>query len=157
MSHVCHICELPFTRGYNLRRHIERVHKKGQEDHKINDEDSMMGIVKQPRDSSYKRSYDDISDSDTNDSKSESLEEDSMTESSKSDDGDADSDTEGADSSEEEPGADDTITDNDHDADDGPGNVCCPIDTLEALAQMNKAMGIILNRELSKKSTNFRS
>ena len=79
-----------------------------------------------------------------------------MTESSESDNSDADSDTEGADSSQEESGEDGTVTDNDGEEDDGPVNVCCPIDTWEALAQMNKAMGILLKREL-KKSTNSTS
>ncbi|KAJ8026020.1 hypothetical protein HOLleu_33748 [Holothuria leucospilota] len=141
---------LPFTRGYNLRRHIERVHKHRHGDLEMYGGGSKKGEGKRQHDSSDEGSYDDISQSDTNDSASEPLEEDDMTDSSETDDSDADSDTEGADSSEGESSEDDTVTDNDGEEDDGSENVCCPIDTWEALAHMNKAMTIILKREFKK-------
>ncbi|KAJ8038595.1 hypothetical protein HOLleu_16058 [Holothuria leucospilota] len=109
MSHLCHICQLPFTRGYNLRRHIERVHKHGHGDLEMYGGGSKTGEGKRHHDSSDEGSYDDISESDTNDSSSEPLEEDDMTDSSETDDSDAESDTEGADSSEEESAEDDVV------------------------------------------------
>ncbi|KAJ8038589.1 hypothetical protein HOLleu_16052 [Holothuria leucospilota] len=150
MSHVCHICQLPFTRGFNLRRHIERFHKQNHGDLEMRGGNSKKGIAKRPHDSSDEGSYDDNSESDTNDSASEAKEEDAMTESSETDDSDTDSDTEEADSSEEESSEEDILTDKDGEKDDAPGNVCCPIDTWKALVQMNKAMGIILKREFRK-------
>ncbi|KAJ8018392.1 hypothetical protein HOLleu_43640 [Holothuria leucospilota] len=105
---------------------------------------SKKGEGKRHHDSSDEGSYDDISESDTNDSSSEPLEEDDMTDSSETDDSDAESDTEGADSSKEESAEDDVVTDNDGEDDDGSKNVCCPIDTWEALAHMNKAMALFI-------------
>ncbi|KAJ8021130.1 hypothetical protein HOLleu_40910 [Holothuria leucospilota] len=82
MSHLCHICHLPFTRGYNLRRHIERVHKQSHGDVKMNGGNYKKGIAKRSHDSSDGGSYDDISESDTINSASDPLEEDTMTDSS---------------------------------------------------------------------------
>ncbi|KAJ8030755.1 hypothetical protein HOLleu_27249 [Holothuria leucospilota] len=100
MSHFCRICQLPFRRDYNLRRHTERVHKHSHRDLEMNDGNSKKGIVKPPYDSSDEGSYEDISESDTNDSASEPLEEDSMTDTSEADSSGICSDTEGTDSSE---------------------------------------------------------
>ncbi|KAJ8026294.1 hypothetical protein HOLleu_34100 [Holothuria leucospilota] len=86
MSHLCHICQLPFTRGYNLRRHKERVHKHDHGDLEMYGGGSKTGEGKPHHDSSDEDSYDDISESDTNDSSSEPLEEDDMTDSSETDD-----------------------------------------------------------------------
>lgn len=69
-----------------------------------------------------------------------------MTDSSETNDSDTDKDTDGTASSKEEAGEDGTVTDNDGEEDNGRGKVSCPIDTWEALAQMNKAMGVNLKR-----------
>ena len=150
MSHLCHICQLPFTRGYNLRRHIERVHKHGLGDLEMNSGSSKKGVGKRHRGSSDQGLYDDISESDTNDSASEPMEGDATTDSSEADNSDTDSDAEGTDSSEEESEEDGTVTDNDAQEDDGRDKMCCPIENWEALAKMNKAMGVILKRELKR-------
>lgn len=97
--------------------------------------------------SSGEGSYEDISESDTNISVSEPLEEDTVADSREADNTDAYSDTTGADSSEEESEEDDTKTNNDGEEDDRLERVSFPIDTWEALVKMNKPMEVILKRE----------
>ena len=114
----------------------------------MNSGNSKKSVGKRHHGSSDEGSYDDISESDTNGSASEA--KDAMTDSSEADNSDADSDAEGTDSSEEESEEDGTVTDNDAQEDDGRDKMCCPIENWEALAKMNKAMGVILKRELKR-------
>ena len=145
MSHRCPICASTFTRSFNLRRHVERVHKRREDDSEGNSVAS-EGSVEQLGDSeqSGMGSYYEHSESDTNESAAS--ESDTVTD---RDDADStDNDTEGT-NSEEEYVEDDTVTDSDGEEEDvGRGNVSGTIETMAALTEMNKAMGNILKRAL---------
>ena len=146
MSHLCHICQLSFTRGFNLRRHIERIHKQRHKDLQLGGGTSKKAMTKRSRHSSNKGSYDHKSQSDTNGCASDRLWEDLMTDNSETTNSDDNSDTEGADSIAKESGGDGTVIDYDGEDSNGRENVSCPTDMWEALVQMNKAMGVILQR-----------
>ena len=112
----------------------------------MNRGNSKRGIAKRPFHSSDEGSYEDVSESDTNNSVSEPLEEDTVANSSEADNTDAYSETEGADSSEEESEEDVIETNSDDEEDGRRDKVSCPIDVWEALVKMNKAMAVILKQ-----------
>ncbi|KAJ8031942.1 hypothetical protein HOLleu_25313 [Holothuria leucospilota] len=150
MSHRCPICSSTFTRSFNLRRHIERVHKRVEEDLEGQDGNSVAseGSGKQSGDYAHSSegSYDDRSESDSNESASQPMEEDSVTDRDDTDSCNS-SDTEGADRAEEFE-EDDTVTDSGGEEEEGRGNVSGTMVTLAALTEMNKAMEKILKRAL---------